>query len=50
MKPICYADACTYKYNFLNMCGSIIPLNSKFYYDENFRKKMPVITRITYYK
>ena len=41
MKPTCYANTNTYKYNFLNMCGSpayagqaIIPLKSKLYYDE----------------
>ena len=44
MKPTCYANTTelassaklnTYKYNFINMCGSIIPLKSKLYYDEN---------------
>jgi hypothetical protein len=34
MKPTCYANTNTYKYTFINMCGSIIPLKSKLYYDE----------------
>ena len=35
MKPTCYTNTNTFKYNFINMCGSIIPLKSKLYYDEN---------------
>ena len=46
MKPKCYTYATdppmagssaklnTLKLNFMNMCGSIIPLKSKLYYDE----------------
>ena len=34
MKPTCYTNTNTLKYNFINMCSSIIPLKSKLYYDE----------------
>jgi len=43
MKPTCCANTTelassaklnTYKYNFVSMCGCIIPLKSKLYYDE----------------
>jgi hypothetical protein len=37
MKPTCYASTNTYKYNFINMCGSIIQLKPKLYYDEKIR-------------
>jgi hypothetical protein len=35
MKPIFYYKTITYKHNIIKMCGSIIPLKSKLYYDEN---------------
>lgn len=36
MKPTCYTNTKTYKYNFINMSASwrIIPFKSKYYYDE----------------
>jgi hypothetical protein len=33
MKPTCYTNTNTMKYNVINMCGTIIPLKSKLYYE-----------------
>ncbi len=46
MKPTCYTDTNTLEYNFINMCGSIIPLKSKLFYDET---RMYLNTKTQYY-